>query len=92
MRETTENIRVSLVSPLKLEKVVRPKTTVTMLLFLALLFILIGDRLLPEPLGTVSQNTRTSINQFLIGLFPEREPKDPYQRTEEAIKQQEQGQ
>jgi len=70
----------------------RPQTTLTMLFFLALLFILIGDRLLPEPLSAVSQNTRTSINQFLIGLFPEREPTDPYQRTEEAIKQQEQGQ
>jgi hypothetical protein len=70
----------------------RPQGVITIFAILGLLFITVGDRVLPEPLSTASVKTRTNINQYLIGLFPDWKPKDPNQRTKEAIEQQEQQQ
>lgn len=57
-----------------------------------LVFVSLGDRFLPDPLGKASTKTRTALNQFVLGLLPDWEPKtDPYGRTEEALEQEEQG-
>ena len=66
------------------------KTAITYLVILFLLFVALGDRLLPKPLSTASLQTRTSLNNFFIGLFPQRQPKlDPNERTEKALEKQE---
>ncbi|MFW6296490.1 MAG: hypothetical protein ACOC04_04800 [Halothece sp.] len=53
-----------------------------------LLFIWIGDVVLPKPLSEASLKTRTSINNFLVGLFPYTSPVDnPSKRTEQELKQ-----
>lgn len=57
-----------------------------------LLFIAIGDSILPDPFAEASLKTRNNVTQFLADLFPDWEPKDPSQRTKEAIDQQEQNQ
>ena len=66
------------------------KTATTYLLLLFLLFVTLGDRILPKPLSTASVQTRTSLNNFFIGLFPQRVPKlNPNERTEKALEQEE---
>ncbi|MBE9127196.1 MULTISPECIES: hypothetical protein [unclassified Coleofasciculus] len=70
----------------------RFKNLLGLVFILALVFITIGDRVLPAPLNQASRDTRTSLNQFLIGLFPDWEPKNPNRRTEEEVEQLEQGQ
>lgn len=59
------------------------------ILILFVVFITLGDRLLPEPMKSASRNTRTSINEFLVNLSPQWNPKNPNERTEDAIKEQE---
>lgn len=50
------------------------------------LFIAVGDKVLPDPLGQASAQSRQAINNALVGKFPSWKPKtDPYERTEEAI-------
>lgn len=61
-------------------------------IILGLLFVGIGDRVLPEPLATTSADTRANLNQFFSGLLPDWQPIDPHQRTEEAIEVLENGQ
>jgi hypothetical protein len=61
-------------------------------IILGLLFVGIGDRVLPDPLATTSADTRANINQFIGDLLPDWQPIDPYQRTEEAIEVLENGQ
>ena len=53
--------------------------------FLSLVFVGFGDKFLPEPLKSTSVNTRNGINQFVIGLFPNKKFKDPNQRTEDFL-------
>ena len=53
--------------------------------FVGLIFIGIGDNFLPQPLSNVSSQTRSSVNQFLMGLFPDKDPIDPYERTEQLL-------
>jgi hypothetical protein len=65
----------------------RPKHFTLPLIIVALLFISIGDRVLPQPLSTYSFNTRTSLNNFLSGLFPQKRFKNPNDRTEKAVEQ-----
>ncbi len=57
-------------------------------LLVFLVFVSLGDKFLPEPLSSASFNTRSSINEFLISLFPEKEFTNPYERTEDAIDKQ----
>lgn len=69
-----------------------PRTLKTLsIVFLVLfgLFVGIGDRVLPEPMKTNSLNTRTSITKFVTGLIPNWKPKNPNERTKEAVEQQE---
>jgi hypothetical protein len=57
-----------------------------LIVLVAVLYISLGDKVLPGALGETSAKTRQSINNFLIGLVPGWEPSvDPYQRTEDAI-------
>lgn len=63
----------------------RPKTFVTGLLVIGVIFVAVGDRFLPQPLSGASQNTRTSLNQFMIGLFPQSKLKQTIkQRNQET--------
>ncbi len=68
------------------------KNILISLIVIAVLFIGIGDRILPQPLSDVSRNSRASINQFLIDLFPTRKPKNPYEEREKQLEELEQGQ
>jgi hypothetical protein len=64
------------------------KGNMTLLFIVGLLFIGFGDSFLPKPLSTASYQTRTTINNIVIGMFPTWRPKtDPNKRTEEAIQQ-----
>lgn len=68
------------------------KTASTWFILLSLIFIGFGDIFLPKPLSTASFQTRTKINEFIIGLFPGWEPKsNPYSRTERALEETEKG-
>lgn len=61
-----------------------------LLLLGTVLFISIGDKVIPGPVGQASANLRNNINQFLIGLVPSWKPSvNPYQRTEDALKKTE---
>lgn len=62
-----------------------------LLILLFLLFVLLGDRIPFPPVSNASLQTRTTLNNFMLGLFPKKEPKNPYERTEKAIEKQEQG-
>jgi hypothetical protein len=66
------------------------KTAVTYLLILFLLFVALGDQFLPKPLSTASRDTRISLNNFFIGLFPKKIPKlNPNERTEKELQREE---
>lgn len=68
------------------------KGNMTLFVFLMLLFVGCGDSFLPKPLSTASLQTRTTINNFVIGMFPSWKPKvNPYQRTQESIEQTQEG-
>ncbi|MEB3273115.1 MAG: hypothetical protein ACO4AI_03795 [Prochlorothrix sp.] len=56
-----------------------------------ILFIAGGDKVLPDPLGSASAQTRQAINNALVGSFPSWEPKTkPYERTEDALERESQ--
>ncbi|OKH52988.1 hypothetical protein NIES2101_12955 [Calothrix sp. HK-06] len=64
------------------------KGNMTLVFLLMLIFVGFGDSFLPKPLSTASYQTRTTINNFVIGMFPAWQPKtDPNKRTQEAIEQ-----
>jgi hypothetical protein len=69
----------------------RRKLPIPFLLLIAILFIALGDRFLPQPLSGASLNTRNTLNQKIVGLFPSWRPKTkPYERTEKALEQESQ--
>ncbi|KKI98601.1 hypothetical protein [Prochlorothrix hollandica] len=54
----------------------------------AILFIAGGDKVLPDPLGAASAQTRATINNALVGVFPSWKPRtNPNERTEKAIEE-----
>ncbi|RUT02480.1 hypothetical protein DSM106972_059580 [Dulcicalothrix desertica PCC 7102] len=64
------------------------KGNMTLVFLLMLIFVGFGDSFLPKPLSTASYQTRTTINNIVIGMFPSWRPKtDPNKRTQEAIKE-----
>jgi hypothetical protein len=64
------------------------KGNMTLLFIVGLIFVGFGDSFLPKPLSTASYQTRTTINNFVIGMFPTWQPKtNPHKRTQEAIEQ-----
>jgi hypothetical protein len=53
-----------------------------------ILFVAGGDKIFPGAVGKASTQTRTAVNNFLVGLFPTWEPKTkPYERTEKQLEQ-----
>ena len=70
----------------------RPKSILTILVVLSVIFITMGDRFLPQPLSDASRNTRVSINKTLVGLFPKKKFRNPHKRTEDSVDQLEQKQ
>lgn len=47
----------------------RPKNLMITLFILGLIFVGIGDSILPKPLGIWSKNTRTQINRVIVKAF-----------------------
>jgi hypothetical protein len=67
------------------------KPSIILILLVFVLFVAIGDSVLPEPMKSASLNTRKTINKQLIELFPTRESKlKPHERTRKAIEEAEQ--
>lgn len=67
----------------------RAKTFFTLCFALFLIFVFIGDKVLPKPLSTASLQTRTTMNNFLLGLFPTKsKTKDLTQEREKKLEQQ----
>lgn len=56
-------------------------------IFTGLLFISVGDNFLPQPLSNLSSNTRSHVNQFLMGLFPDEKPINVRERTDRVIEE-----
>lgn len=68
----------------------KPQNAIFYLIILFMLFVAFGDRVFPKPLSTASVQTRTTINNFFIGLLPKSGPKlNPNERTEKVIQEQE---
>ncbi len=68
------------------------KSSIVLISLVLLIFIGIGDRILPEPMKSASLNARTTINKNLMGLFPTRKSKlKPHERTRKAIEETEKG-
>ena len=68
------------------------KSNFIILFLLFVIFVGVGDSFLPEPMKSASLNTRKTINNTLIGLFPKRESKlKPHERTRKAIEEAEKG-
>ncbi|MBV6624022.1 MAG: hypothetical protein KI793_13975 [Rivularia sp. (in: Bacteria)] len=66
------------------------KSNFIVIFLLFVIFVGVGDSFLPEPMKSASFNTRKTINENLIGLFPTRESKlKPHERTRKAIEEAE---
>ncbi|MBR8830922.1 MAG: hypothetical protein Cpurp_06945 [Chlorogloea purpurea SAG 13.99] len=57
----------------------------TALIFSALFFVTVGDQFLPQPFNTYSYKTRQSINNIILGLAPNKEPKKPSAQREKQM-------
>ncbi|ADI62830.1 hypothetical protein [Trichormus azollae] len=67
------------------------KRYMPLILIGVILFVAGGDKVFPGAVGKVSTQTRTSVNNFLIGRFPSWKPKtNPYKRTERELQETEQ--
>lgn len=65
--------------------------TVKLVITLVILFVLVGDIFLPEPLRSASKNTKAAINSVILGVIPDKGFDDPHDRTEKAVEELEQG-
>jgi len=63
----------------------RQKTAFTYIFIVFLIFVTLGDKFLPGSLGKASANTRQEINSLVKRIFPQKEFKNPNQRTEDAV-------
>jgi hypothetical protein len=67
------------------------KRYMPLILIGVILFVAGGDKVFSRAVGKVSTQTRTSVNNFLIGRFPSWKPKiNPYGRTEPELQETEQ--
>ncbi|BAU14678.1 hypothetical protein LEP3755_52290 [Leptolyngbya sp. NIES-3755] len=65
----------------------RPKLPVGFLFLISIVFTGFGDQFLPSEIGRYSFQARSSIDQFLVNIVPNWQPKtNPYRRTEDAIR------
>lgn len=76
---------------LNIDKAMRPKSFLTTLVILGVLFIALGDRVLPKPLSTASLQARTIADNYLMGLFPKKRFRNPNEGTEKAVQKLDQG-
>ena len=67
------------------------KRYIPFLLLAFILFVAGGDQVLPGDLGKYSIQTREALNDFALNLFPStiKRPKNPYERTEKQLEEQE---
>jgi hypothetical protein len=66
----------------------RLKNLIGIFIFLFLVFVFVGDRFLPKPLNTYSYQTRTQINQFMLGLFSSKKPRNMNEEREKKLDEQ----
>ncbi|AFZ36759.1 hypothetical protein Sta7437_3252 [Stanieria cyanosphaera PCC 7437] len=59
-------------------------------LVMSLTYVTLGDEFLPQPYSSSSQKVRSEINEFLIGLLPNKEF-NTLKNTTQTIQQFEQG-
>ncbi|PSF37965.1 hypothetical protein C7H19_08300 [Aphanothece hegewaldii CCALA 016] len=63
-----------------------PKKWITFLLIVgSFFFITVGDRFLPKPLNAYSLQTRQTLNQMILGLFPDKNPERPSKEREKEV-------
>ncbi|MBE9028385.1 hypothetical protein IQ266_01280 [filamentous cyanobacterium LEGE 11480] len=63
-----------------------------MFVMLAVAYVAFGDAFLPGKAGYYSTYSRATMNNMLVNMFPSWQSKtNPYQRTEKAIEQEENG-
>jgi hypothetical protein len=68
----------------------RSKIPIGFLFLTSIVFIGFGDQFLPPEIGRYSFQARSSIDQLLVNLVPNWQPKtNPHRRTEEAIQEKE---
>lgn len=60
------------------------RSKLPLLVLMAFVYIGIGD-LIPGPVGKFSVSTRNQINNWIVGLVPDWNPKNPNRRTEEQL-------
>jgi hypothetical protein len=63
----------------------RPKFLLTSGLVFSLFFIAVGDRILPSPMSDASRNLRASMNQTMLGLFPQSKIPDKIEEREKKV-------
>ncbi|MEA5508939.1 hypothetical protein VB715_04105 [Crocosphaera sp. UHCC 0190] len=61
----------------------------TIIFVVGLIFIGMGDSFLPKPLSTISRQTRTSINQSLLGLMPNPKIRKPSEQHDAEVTEME---
>ena len=61
------------------------KTLILPIVLVAAAFIGFGDQFLPNPLSTISLNTRNAISQTITGATPQLKPQKPNAATEKAV-------
>jgi hypothetical protein len=69
---------------------VKIKAFIQLCLTFSLIYVTVGDLFLPQPYNDNSKKVRQDINQFLVGLFPEKDFKN-LRRTENSFEEFEQG-
>lgn len=63
----------------------RSKGLIQLGIVLFLLFVFLGDKVLPKPLSTTSLQIRNTLDSYLMGIFPQKRFKNPNERTENAV-------
>ncbi len=66
----------------------RLKNLIGIFIFLFLVFVFVGDRFLPKPLSTYSYQTRTQLNQLMMGLLPSKGPRNMNEEREKKLDEQ----
>lgn len=66
-------------------------TTTKLIVFILLVFVSVGDLFLPEPLKSASKETKSAINDIVVGMLPKKKLANPHERTEKAVEEFEKG-
>ncbi|MGB2925552.1 MAG: hypothetical protein WBB82_09640 [Limnothrix sp.] len=60
---------------------------IKLVVFLLIVFVTVGDLILPEPLKGASAKTKSALNSFILGIVPDKEFTNPNDRTEKAVEE-----